>query len=175
MVGVLIKCMHHTYLAYHAAIAGPPLGSHTDLCAILDAQAITPARVCIHCFTGSEDHLRDYLHRGYMIGLTGYVTMHKRGAGLRQSLSNIARESGGRQLLLSRLMVETDAPFMRPDLTKEEASRIHLRGRKNEPCALPEVARTVATCLGMTAGAVGQRTTENATRFFELKRIKFSC
>ena len=149
--------------------AGAPLGSHDDLCAILDTQAIKPACVCIHCFTGTEIHLRDYLRRGYMIGVTGFIAMHKRGAGLRHSLSTIASENGGRELLLSRLMIETDAPFMMPDMSKEVAAAIQLRGRKNEPCALPEVARAMASCLGVSAEVLGRRTTENALQFFHLK------
>ena len=104
-----------------------------------------------------------------MIGVTGFVAMRKRGAGLRHALSTIASENGGQELLLSRLMIETDAPFMMPDLSKEVAAAIHLRGRKNEPCALPEVARAMAACLGVTAEVVGRRTTENALRFFDLK------
>ena len=95
--------------------------------------------------------------------------MQKRGAGLRRALSAIAGDSGGQELLLSRLMVETDAPFMRPDLSKPVAAAIQLRGRKNEPCALPAVARAVAACLGVATGVVARRTTDNATRFFGLE------
>jgi TatD DNase family protein len=116
-----------------------PLGSCHDLCAILDEYCSTPTiasttnendnqttttqndgttvpqplllhprHICVHCFTGGLVELEAYLSRGYWIGVTGFIAMRKRGAGLRQLIAN-------GQLPLDRILLETDAPYMRGD------------------------------------------------------------
>ena len=147
---------------------GRILGSHEDLCHILEESGIEPSRVCIHCFTGTEEHLQDYLRRGYTIGLTGFIGKFRRGAVLRDTLTKIAASDEGCELLLSRLMIETDAPYMRPDLDPSIASSIQLARRGNEPCVLPAVARELAKCLGVSAATVARRTTNNSKSFFKL-------
>merc|ERR1719316_2104218 len=87
---------------------GEPLGSAADLMRVLEAAGVEPERVCVHCFTGSTDVLQTYVRRGFRIGLTGFVGMRKRGAHVREAVA-----SG--LLPLEQLMVETDAPFMKPD------------------------------------------------------------
>ena len=138
-----------------------PLGSHHDLCSILSRfqtqRGLSPARVCIHCFTGSAADLADYVARGFYIGITGFVAMKKRGAALRAALQQ--------QILpLERLLVETDAPYMAP----EGLPAGILNGRDNEPCALPRVVQVLAECYGVSAERVATVTTENALRFFGL-------
>ncbi len=32
--------------------------------------------VCVHCFTGSEQELKEFIRRDYYIGVTGYVSAH---------------------------------------------------------------------------------------------------
>jgi hypothetical protein len=56
------------------AAKGAPLGSFSDLLASLDKAAtggalLDPSRVCVHCWTGSEEQLCELVRRGYMIGL----------------------------------------------------------------------------------------------------------
>eukprot|EP01065_Artemidia_motanka_P023997 TRINITY_DN2864_c0_g1_i1.p2 TRINITY_DN2864_c0_g1~~TRINITY_DN2864_c0_g1_i1.p2 ORF type:complete len:452 (+),score=147.64 TRINITY_DN2864_c0_g1_i1:803-2158(+) len=67
-------------------------------------------------------------------------------------------------------MLETDAPFMRPDDRWLPAGRTEdwLR-RQNEACVLPGVCRAVASCMdAWTPGAVAAATTAAALRFFRL-------
>lgn len=139
---------------------GPPLGSHADLVAAIDAVGVAPRRVLVHCFTGSADELRDYAARGYTVGVTGFVAIARRGAELRAALAAGA-------LPLSQLVVETDAPFLRPDGLPAEL-RIGRGRRGNEPCALPQIVRAVAACLGVSDAEVADATTRNAERFFGL-------
>jgi len=56
-----------------------------------------------------------------------------------------------------RLLIETDAPYLAP---------VPYRGRRNEPAFVREVAAALARARGETLQALGQRTTENAVRFF---------
>ena len=139
---------------------GPPLGSHEDLLTILDRTGVRPERVCVHCFTGSAEHLRDYISRGYFIGLTGFVAMRQRGAHVRQALRDGA-------VPLGQLMVETDAPFMRPDREYLPDVKSLQRGQC-EPCFVPAVVAAVAELTGVPPAEVARVTTANAQAFFRL-------
>lgn len=138
---------------------GPSRGSHDDFCRIVEEAGLRPERVCVHCYTGSEVHLLDYVERGYMIGLTGFIGMHRRAGHLRKALASGA-------LPLSRLMVETDAPYMKPD-KQYLPTDIGLRDQ-NEPCVTPAVVRIIAELLGEPAAKVAKITTANARRFFAI-------
>jgi TatD DNase family protein len=62
---------------------------------------------------------------------------------------------------LSRLMIETDAPFLTPrDMpTKPKDGR-------NEPAFLTHVVQTIAACMGKPVDDVARATTDTAEKFF---------
>lgn len=142
------------------AAKGKPLGSSAELQQILQEVGAEPSRVCVHCFTGPAADLEAYVGRGYLIGLTGFAGMRKRGAHVRKLI-----EDG--KLPLERLMLETDCPFMMPDKEFLDEA-LNLQGRRMEPCALPAVCRAVAECYGVSPEEVARVTTANAARFFGL-------
>jgi TatD DNase family protein len=140
---------------------GKPLGSAADLMRILDSSGVQPEKVCIHCFTGSPENLREYARRGYRIGLTGFAAMRARGAHVREAVA-------AGQLPLEQLLLETDAPFMKPD--KEflpSACNAIIRGQC-EPCVVPAVARALAECYRLPADEIARVTTATARGFFGL-------
>jgi TatD DNase family protein len=107
-----------------------------------------------HCFTGGRPELEDYLALDLHIGVTGWVNDERRGQLLREAVPHIPPD---------RLMVETDAPYLLPrDLVPRPKSR------RNEPCYLPHIARTVAHLRGEALESVAESTTRNAARFFGL-------
>ncbi|MGE0623296.1 MAG: TatD family hydrolase [Pseudomonadales bacterium] len=118
------------------------------------------AGVVVHCFTGNATDLARYLSIGCHIGITGWVTEKKRGAELAGMLH---------ALPLERLLIETDAPFLRPHNVPAawqaeqapDASR-----RRNEPALLPWVAEGVARAMGIAVADVVQHSTENARKLF---------
>jgi TatD DNase family protein len=59
----------------------------------------------VHCFTGKGEQLDAYLELGLYIGITGWICEERRGLSLRSLVPRIP---------LSRLMLETDAPFLTP-------------------------------------------------------------
>ena len=140
---------------------GPPVGSHGDLVRILDEVSEGDGElppVCIHCFTGADDALRDYVSRGYYIGITGFVCMVKRGARLRAALT-------AGLVPMDRLMVETDAPYMKPDGIPDDVGVV---GRTNEPCVLPTIVRTLAKCYNVEEAELALQVTKNTEKFFKL-------
>jgi TatD DNase family protein len=61
---------------------------------------------------------------------------------------------------LERIVLETDCPFLPPQ---------SIRGKRNEPSSVAEIAKTIADLKGVTAKEVEDATTENFTRLFKLE------
>ena len=85
-------------------------------------------KAVVHCFSGSENELKTYLEMGFYIGITGIITIKKRGQTLRQLAPMIPAE---------RLLVETDAPYLTPAPHKNKI-------RRNEPAFVREVLLTLS-------------------------------
>jgi TatD DNase family protein len=128
--------------------------AHGDFTAILrDFRGSLTGGVA-HCFTEGRTELEDYLALDLHIGVTGWINDERRGQLLRESVPHIPAD---------RLMLETDAPYLLPrDLVPLPKSR------RNEPCFLPHIARTVAHLRGESLDDVAISTTRNAIRFFGL-------
>ncbi len=145
-----------------AAGAGKPVflhqrDAHEDFIAILKNARPALAAAVVHCFTGDERELADYLALDCHIGITGWISDERRGAHLKEIVRLIPQ---------GRLMLETDAPYLKPrDL------RPRVKTHRNEPQWLPWIARTVAACRGETPQAVARHTTATAKRFFALEAL----
>jgi TatD DNase family protein len=92
---------------------------------------------------------------GLHIGITGWICDERRGATVLQAV----RESP-----LSRLMIETDAPYLLP-----RSLRPLPKNRRNEPANLTEVLRTVANAMQLPEAVVAAATTANAKQLFRLQ------
>ncbi|XP_035663790.1 3'-5' ssDNA/RNA exonuclease TatD-like [Branchiostoma floridae] len=131
--------------------------------------------VVIHCFTGTAEEARVYLDMGFYIGLTGFLCKDKRPNGVQWMLEQ-------RLIPLDRLMVESDAPYMYPNIkklpkeTQEAVANFslnmenfqHCGYKRNEPCSVAVTAAVIAACMGVGPDVVAQATTENATKVFKL-------
>ena len=130
--------------------------AHTDFVSILRAtHPQSPVDGVIHCFTGDRARLKTYLELGLYVGITGWVCDERRGEALRDALRYIPED---------RLLLETDAPYLRPRSYKGP-----LRVKGNEPCLLPHIAEAVAGLLGRSITSLANSTTRNARRLFRLK------
>lgn len=122
----------------------------TDCLAILEeAWRSSGLGGIMHCFTGSLEEARRSLAMGFMVSFAGNVTYPKS-----QNLRDVARE-----LPLESLLIETDAPFLAPQ---------GLRGKRNEPANVAEVARTLASVRNLAASEIASITAGNFRRFFKL-------
>ena len=83
----------------------------------------------VHCFTGTERELRRYLDLDLHIGLTGWICDERRGTHLRPIVKSIPA---------SRLMIETDAPYILPRDLPKSAVPVERRKRAVPPPAHPE-------------------------------------
>jgi TatD DNase family protein len=101
----------------------------------------------MHCFGGGPALAEGALALGFYISFAGNVTFKKADA-LREVALNIP---------LSRLLVETDCPYLAP---------VPHRGHRNEPSYVAATARVLAELRGVTHEELGRTTSENFSRLF---------
>ncbi len=103
----------------------------------------------MHCFTANLGEARRSIEMGFMVSFAGNVTYPKA-----QNLRDVARD-----LPIESLLVETDSPFLSPQ---------GLRGKRNEPANVAEVARTLASVRNLEVPEIASITAGNFRRFFKL-------
>jgi len=127
---------------------------HQDFIDILRKYRNSLPKGVVHCFTGTESELRDYLDLDMHIGITGWICDERRGHHLHEFVSLVPE---------NRLMLETDAPYLMPRTIRPKP-----KTRRNIPANLVYVLQTVAACLGKNEKYVAEMTTGNAGDFFGL-------
>ena len=110
--------------------------------------------IVVHCFTGKSKELVEYIKVGFYIGITGFIGIKGRGDQLLNFLAH--------KVPLEKLMIETDAPYMKPNNAPKLASG------HNEPCNLPYIAEIIAPLYNITEEAFWSITTKNAEKFFNI-------
>jgi TatD DNase family protein len=103
----------------------------------------------LHSFSGDVALARRAEALGFYIGISGPVTYKN---------ADQTREVA-RAILLERLLIETDAPYLTPQLH---------RGKRNEPAYVRLVAQAVAEARGLTLEQVAAQTWANTTALFRL-------
>lgn len=125
--------------------------AHEDTIGILKDIMGNPIEGVMHCFSGDRSFLRECLDSGLFISFTCNLTFKN---------ANRLREVA-RLVPMDRLLLETDAPFLAPQI---------FRGRRNEPAYVRYLAQEIARIKGLSFEEVGKITTDNAKRLFGLER-----
>lgn len=118
-----------------------------------------------HCFTGDRSELESYLELDLYIGITGWLCDERRGKDLQDCVALIPK---------SRVMVETDSPFLFPrDLKLSpvvdiEGKKKRNSRRRNEPKYLPHIIASLALYMDIDPMELSKLTIENSQRFFRL-------
>jgi len=128
--------------------------AHEDLHTILTEVRGQLNSVVVHCFTGNREELHDYIELDCYIGITGWICDERRGTHMKEFLQDIP---------IDRLMVETDAPYLKP-----RNLRPRVKSHRNEPRWLPWIVGTLAAARGEHPEYLAEQTTENARTFFRL-------
>ncbi len=106
----------------------------------------------VHCFSGNRKELLAYLSMGLHIGITGILTIQKRGEYLRQLVPHIPRD---------RILVETDAPFLTPAPEKN-------RTRRNEPAFVKSVLLKLAKLRNEEPEVLASAVYENTCKLYQI-------
>ena len=126
--------------------------SHGRLLEILETTASKSRPAVVHCFSGTGAELDRYLEMGFYIGITGIVTVSKRGNPLRQMIPSIPAD---------RLLIETDAPYLTPTPQRNKY-------RRNEPAFVREVLFKVAEVRKEDPAALAEQIWDNTCRLFRI-------
>lgn len=101
----------------------------------------------LHCYSSNWDWAQKFLEMGFYLGVTGVITFKKA-----EALREVVQKAP-----LSRLLIETDSPYLAP--------HPH-RGKRNEPALVREVAETVAEVRGIPLEEVLLATCRNLNDLF---------
>jgi len=128
--------------------------------------------VVIHCFTGTADQIKVYLKKGFYIGVTGFLCKEKHGQHLREAIQDGT-------LPLDRIVVQTNAPYMIPNIPREQIDPISKAlleacWIENEPCTLQVIVRCVARCLNLEPSKVAQQCLDTANKIFKFQKVESS-
>ncbi|MGH9788269.1 MAG: TatD family hydrolase [Candidatus Acidiferrales bacterium] len=105
----------------------------------------------LHCFSGTAEVAAQAVAWGFLISFAGNVTF-ARAENLRAAAAAVPLQS---------LLIETDCPYLAPQ---------SLRGKRNEPAHVVEVAAELGRLHGLSGEEMGERTTENFLRLFPRAR-----
>ncbi len=130
---------------------GKPLVIHTrnaaaDTLLIMREENAQNVGGVMHCFTESLEVALEAIELGFYISFSGIVTFK----------NAVAIKEVARQVPLSRMLIETDSPYLAP---------IPYRGKTNQPSYVKHVAEEIAKLRGINFEEVATATTEN---FFQL-------
>jgi TatD DNase family protein len=129
---------------------GKPLVIHSRAAEVQTlSQLAAEAQGCsvvLHCFSMPE-RLEECLDRGYAISFAGNVT-YKNASDLAEAAKRVPAD---------RLLVETDAPFLTPQLVRKQ---------RNQPAFVAHTVAFLAELRGISVAELGAVLERNATRVF---------
>lgn len=105
------------------------------------------ARGMIHCFSEGPAEVDEWTRRGFAVSFAGTVTYPR---------NDVLRLAAARAPA-DRLLVETDAPYLPPQVR---------RGERNEPAYVLEALAAVAGARGVETRELGRQVAENAQKLF---------
>ena len=106
-------------------------------------------RGVFHAYGGSAEMARELTKRGWYIGFGGVATF-KNAERVRSVVASVD---------LSKLLLETDCPYMAPD---------PFRGKRNDPGKIYRMAERLAEIRGLSVEEVQKITTENGKKLYRI-------
>ena len=127
--------------------------SHEDFIKILRKYSSDISKAVVHCFTGTQEQLDDYLELDFYIGVTGWICDEKRNVELRKTIKNIP---------LEKLMIETDCPYLIPKNLVEKP-----KNNRNEPSNLNHIINEIAELMEIDIDILRKQTFVNTINYFK--------
>ncbi|MDP2685444.1 MAG: TatD family hydrolase [bacterium] len=131
--------------------------AHNEMIEILSnvkGQRSNVIKGVIHCFTGNWGHAQKYLDLGLHLGFTGVVTFPPKKTDPQPQIDLL---DVLKRVPLDRILVETDAPYLAPQVC---------RGKRCEPWMVEEVVKKLAEVRGIRYEEARDQTNKNATNLF---------
>lgn len=109
----------------------------------------------VHCFTGTQFELEQYLALDLYIGITGWICDERRGLALQEMVHIIPD---------NRLLIETDAPYLTPRTLTGKAKK-----SRNTPANLAHIAQAIGNFRHQTQTHIATITRNNSVELFSLQ------
>lgn len=123
--------------------------AQNEMIHILQPYAKELAGGVFHCFTGNIHEAETFLQFDkFVLGIGGVCTFKN------SPLADVVAS-----LPLSRIVLETDGPYMAP---------VPMRGKRNESAYIPYIIERLAQARGVEPEVIARETTANAKRVFHL-------
>lgn len=142
---------HDKALCVHCRPSDGTIDAYEDLLEIItEVKSQNPQlRFEVHCYTGDAATALKFVELGGFIGLNGIITFDK----------TSRSQEVVTAVPLENIILETDAPYLSPK---------SMRGKRNEPAFLPEVAEKIAEWKNVSTHEVAEQTTANAKKLFKI-------
>ena len=121
--------------------------AHKETLEILKEEGAKNLGGIIHCFSGNYSMAKSCIDMGFYISIPGTITFPKA-----VELQEIVKK-----LPLSKIMIETDCPFLTP---------VPYRGKRNEPSFVRYVAEKIASLKDTSLEEVAEITSQNFRSLF---------
>ena len=106
-------------------------------------------RFLIHCFTGTLQFAKLLLNLGCYISFSGIITFK----------NTLDLQDVVKYVPIQRMLIETDSPYLSPE---------PYRGKKNSPENVVYVAQKISKLKNINLDEVGNETTKNFYKIFNL-------
>ncbi len=126
--------------------------AHDEVLQILREEQASEVGGVLHCFSGDLAMARECLELGFYLSFPGTITYPK----------NEAAREVVRSIPVDRMLVETDCPYLAPQVR---------RGKRNEPALVRHTAEKIAEIKGLTIDDVARVTSLNAYTLFGVGEI----
>lgn len=128
--------------------------AHKEFFSILKEYQHDIGPTVVHCFTGNQEALENYLSMDLYIGITGWICDERRGQHLQELVKIIPQD---------RLLIETDAPYLFPRTYQPRPKNM-----TNEPSYLPHIAEHIAYHRGDSVESLFDYTMNNSLRMLSI-------
>lgn len=127
--------------------------AYAEMIQLLEKHGKGNIKGVMHCFSGGIQEAKWAVKQGFYLGIGGIVTFKN------NKLQHILKEIG-----LSHLVLETDAPFLAPTPH---------RGKTNESAYIPLIAEKIAEIFETSIDTVMEVTTQNSLALFPKLQRRF--
>ena len=118
-----------------------------EICNDLSKQGKCPQGV-LHCWTGTQKEMKQFLDLGFYISFSGIVTFPKAHE-IHECAKIVPRD---------KYLIETDSPFLAP---------VPHRGKRNEPAFVENVANFMAGLRSVELNTIAKESSKNAEDLFK--------
>jgi TatD DNase family protein len=153
-----LECQRKRFRTHiRAAVeSGKPLIIHTrsasaDTLRLMQEEGADKIGGVMHCFTESLEVALAAIEMNFYISFSGIVTFKKA-----LELKEVAT-----RIPLERMLIETDSPYLAP---------VPFRGKLNQPGYVKHVAEEIAKLRGIPVEAVGEATSANFYKLFNINK-----